>query len=368
MQSENLASSWLRVCPCSGSSCSQHLIRGIEIQALSILRRSPRGAHRAEFGYSKVFPATALFPTGANRLFVGDNLRVMQSLPSGSIDLIYLDPPFCSGRNYNAVVGGKKKVRYFSDTWCGGMAEYIVWLNVRLCEMKRLLSAKGTLFAHLDRRAVHYVKCELDKIFGSDRFINEIIWHYTGGGRSKSCFSNKHDTILWYSKGDVWTFNINDVRVPYKDTSGYAKRGIVGVSGKKYMPHPNGTPVDDVWDIPIINPLSPERVGYPTQKPEQLLERIIKAASSEGDVVADFFCGSGTTLVVAQRLNRRWVGCDRLRLATTITANRITRAIEDKLCKRFPVPDYTIEPCCACKSHPDKGGRGAAGYKGGRNY
>jgi len=298
---------------------------------------------RVEFGHKKAFPPTPLLPSGANRLFFGDNLHVMRQLPSKSIDLIYIDPPFFSGRNYNVIFGDKNEVRSFSDIWEGGMPGYLVWLNARLYEMKRLLSPKGTIFVHLDRHASHYVKCELDKIFGSDCFINEIVWHYTGGGRSKTYFSNKHDTILWYSKGDSWTFNIDDIRVPYKETSGYAKGGIISASGKKYEPNPLGTPVDDVWDIPIINPLANERIGYPTQKPEPLLERVIKAASREGDIVADFFSGGGTTLAVAQRLNRRWVGCDQSRIAVAITADRITRMVEEQIGALFPVPDFSVE-------------------------
>jgi hypothetical protein len=136
---------------------------------------------------------------------------------------------------------------------------------------------------------------------------------------------------------------LDDVRVPYKETSGYAKGGIVSASGKKYLPNPLGTPVDDVWDIPIINPLASERIGYPTQKPEALLERIIKAASSEGQVVADFFCGGGTTPAVAQRLDRRWVACDQSRIAVAVTCDRMAKTIEEQIGKLFPVPDLSVE-------------------------
>jgi DNA modification methylase len=306
---------------------------------------------RVEFGHKKEFFAQnekdpklrELFPTGANRLFFGDCLHVMRMLPSNSIDLLYIDPPFFSGRNYNVIFGDKNEVRSFTDIWQGGMPGYLVWLNARLYEMKRLLKTTGTIFVHLDGRAVHYVKAELDKIFGVDHFLNEIIWHYTGGGRSKSYFSQKHDSILWYAKSTEWTFNIDDVRVPYKETSGYAKGGIVSAAGKKYEPNPLGTPVDDVWDIPIINPLASERIGYPTQKPEPLLERIIKAASKEGGVVADFFCGGGTTPTVAQRLNRRWLACDQSRIAVAVTADRIAKTIEQKIGTLFHVPDFTVE-------------------------
>lgn len=266
----------------------------------------------------------------------------MRQLPSNSIDLIYIDPPFFSGRNYNVIFGDKNEVRSFSDIWEGGMPGYLVWLNARLYEMKRLLKNTGSLMVHLDRHASHYVKVELDKIFGVDCFVNEIVWHYTGGGRSKSYFSNKHDVIFWYAKGSSWTFNIDAIRVPYKETSGYAKGGIVSAAGKKYEPNPLGTPVDDVWDIPIVNPLAAERIGYPTQKPEPLLSRIILAATNENDVVADFFCGGGTTPAVAQRLGRRWVASDQSRIATAITADRITRVVEDNATV-LTAPDFTVE-------------------------
>ena len=292
---------------------------------------------RVSFGHPGLDP---------NRLFWGDNLHVMRQLPSESIDLIYIDPPFFSGRQYNVIFGDQNELRSFSDIWEGGMPGYLIWLNARLYEIKRLLKKTGSVVIHLDEHAEHYVKVELDKIFGHGSYVNEITWHYTGGGRAKRYFSNKHDSLLWYAKGGrdgLFTFNIDAIRVPYKETSGYAKGGIVSAKGKHYMPHPKGTPLDDVWDIPIINPLSDERIGYPTQKPESLLERIIKACSNEGDTVADFFCGGGTTPAVAERLRRRWIACDQSRVAIAITADRITRLIEESVGKVLPVPDFTIE-------------------------
>jgi len=163
----------------------------------------------------------------------------------------------------------------------------------------------------------------MDETFGPERYLNEIIWHYTGGGRSTNYFSKKHDHVLWYAKGKSWTFNIDAIRVPYKETSGYAKGGIISASGKKYEPNPLGTPVDDVWDIPIINPLADERIGYPTQKPEILIERIIKASSDEGDLVADFFCGSGTLAAVAEKLGRKWICSDLGKFAIHTTRKRM---------------------------------------------
>ena len=281
-----------------------------------------------------------------NRLLWGDNLHVMRQLPSESIDLIYIDPPFFSGKQYNVIFGDQNELRSFSDIWEGGMPGYLIWLNARLFEMKRLLKKTGNLIVHLDEHAVHYCKIEMDKVFGYDSFVNEIIWHYTGGGRSKRYFSNKHDSLLWYSrsgKSGKFFFDVDAARVPYKDTSGYAKGGITSSSGKEYKPNPKGTPVDDVWDIPIINPLSPERIGYPTQKPEKLLNRIIATCSPEGGIVADFFCGGGTTAAVAQQLGRRWIACDQSRVAVAVTADRLTRQVEKRTGALFDIPDFTVE-------------------------
>ena len=148
-------------------------------------------ADRVSFGHPDLEP---------NRLIWGDNLHVMRMLPSNSIDLIYIDPPFFSGENYNVIFGDQNEIRSFSDIWEGGMSSYLIWLNSRLLEMKRLLKSTGSIFVHLDNHASHYVKTELDKIFGYDNFVNEIIWHYQTGGASKKWFSKKHDVILFYAK------------------------------------------------------------------------------------------------------------------------------------------------------------------------
>lgn len=232
-------------------------------------------------------------------------LDVLAALPAGCVDLLYLDPPFGAGRVFSAAAG------QFDDRWDGGLRGYLGWLEQRLAAARRVLSPAGSLFLHLDRRAVHYAKVALDAGWGADCFRNEIIWHYTGGGRSRRVFSHKHDTILWYSNHpDKWTFNIDAVREPYAPTSGYARGGIRSAAGKRYLPHPDGTPPDDVWDIPMINPLAAERLGYPTQKPLRLLERIVLAASHPGQTVADLCCGSGTAAAAAQAHGRRWIAAD----------------------------------------------------------
>lgn len=259
-----------------------------------------------------------------NKLVLGDMLEVAPTLEQGSFRLIYIDPPFLTGKEQ---VGTKEGLVY-DDRWEGDYDSYLPWLRQRLEALFPLLCHNGSLVLHLDWHASHYARVMLDEIFGRKCFMNEIIWHYTGGGRSKSRFSCKHDTLLWYAKcgkGVKPVYNLDAVRIPYKETSGYARGGITSSAGKKYLPNPLGTPCDDVWDIPIINPMSNERVGYPTQKPLALLTRIVSALSNEGDLVGDFFCGSGTTLVAAKKLNRRYFGCDRSPVAIETATARLNQ-------------------------------------------
>ena len=284
---------------------------------------------RVSFGHPKQEP---------NRLIWGDNLHVMRQLPSESIDLIYIDPPFFSGRQYNVIFGDQNEVRSFNDIWEGGMPGYLVWLNARLYEMKRLLKKTGSIYVHCDWHASHYIKVEMDKIFGYENFLNEIVWHYDYGARSKRYFGRKHDCIFWYKKTDNYFFNSQAVLVPYESNMTlwrYTRGGQVG------KPMPQGKIPSDVWEIKM-NAMSKERIGYPTQKPEALIERIIKASTNEGDVVADFFCGGGTTPAVAQRLGRRWIACDQSRVAIAVTADRLIRGAE-QLSMDLQVPDFTIE-------------------------
>ena len=280
---------------------------------------------RVQFGHPDLEP---------NRLFWGDNLHVMRQLPSESIDLIYIDPPFFSGRNYNVIFGDKNEVRSFSDIWEGGMPGYLVWLNARLYEMKRLLKPTGSIFVHCDWHASHYIKVEMDKIYGYDRLQNEIIWSYRSGGGSKHRYGRKHDTLLWYTKStDKFVFNADEVRVPYDAVIAVSRKDLFNDAGKV---------VGSVWDISRPPNHSKEWIGYPTQKPEILLERVIKAHSKAGQVVADFFCGGGTTLAVAQVLNRRWVACDQSRIAVAVAADRMAKVVEHRVGRLFAVPDFTV--------------------------
>ena len=343
---------------------------------------------RIEFGHNAAFLAQGkdnpqlgrLFPTGANRLFFGDNLHVMRQLPSNSIDLIYIDPPFFSGRDYNVIFGDKNEVRSFSDIWEGGMPGYLVWLNARLYEMKRLLKPTGSIYVHLDWHASHYVKVEMDKIFGHEYFRNEIVWRRDvagkGGKRKSSQFPRNSDAILYYAPESA-TYNqpYTELRKEqqkayrYQDESGrrykavqlgnysqesianFEMQGLIHTSStgkqyKKYFLDEAKATVDNIW-VDILGfgtrTATKERIGYPTQKPVALLERIIEASSNKGDVVADFFCGGGTTPDVAQRLNRRWIACDQSRIAVAITAGRVARTVAEEVGNLFPVPDFTVE-------------------------
>jgi len=255
-------------------------------------------------------------------VYHSDNLPQLHSLPDRCIDLVYIDPPFNTNRDHKVSWGSTKEKRAFEDRH-GSTQTYVDFMRPRCEEIARVLKKTGSLYYHCDWHASHYVKVMLDQIFGEDHFLNEIIWHYTGGGRSKTTFSRKHDILLWYRNGSKWCFNIDQVRVPYKPSSGYAKGGITSASGKHYKPNPKGTPVDDVWDIPMINPLAKERLGYPTQKPLTLLDRVIKAGSNPNDVVLDAFCGCGTTLVAAENHGRQWIGIDISSTACRVTAKRL---------------------------------------------
>ena len=236
-----------------------------------------------------------------NRLIWGDNLHVMRQIESNSIDLIYLDPPFFSGRQYNIMWGDANEVRSFNDIWESGMPGYLTWLNARLYEAKRLLSPTGSIYLHCDWHASHYIKVEMDKIFGYENFRNEIVWHYNTGGASTQRFSRKHDAILSYGVTSDFTFHTQ--REEYReeksdhftevDDDGRKYR-VRTINGKDYIYYlDEGRICHDVWEMSAVNAVAIERIGYPTQKPEALLERIIRASSNIGDKVADFVMGGG---------------------------------------------------------------------------
>lgn len=299
---------------------------------------------RVQFGHPDLEP---------NRLFWGDNLHVMRQLPSESIDLIYIDPPFFSGRNYNVIFGDKNELRSFSDIWEGGMPGYLIWLNARLYEMKRLLKKTGSIYVHCDWHASHYIKVEMDKIFGVAAFQNELVWTFTGGTDRGRGFQRKHNTVFLYSKTDRFVFN--PVYEPFAEAT-IRRFNRTDADGRKYKENTlsdgrvtrtymkeEGKLAPDYIHINILVKSHTECIGYPTQKPESLVERFIHASSNEGGVVADFFTGGGTTAAVAQRLGRRWIACDQSRVAVAITADRLTRQVEEQTGKLFAVPDFTVE-------------------------
>lgn len=256
-----------------------------------------------------------------------DNLEFMQKLPDGCCDLVYVDPPFNSNRTLSTRT---KKDLQFPDQF-PSIDDYLAFLRPRFTEMQRLLSSRGSIFVHVDWRTSHHVRLLLDEVFGNEQFLNEIIWHYRSGGRPAPWFARKHDTILWYAReaGQQHTFNrLRDGQYRTQDLQ-YTEDGQPYKSTRKgpIMFHPDGPACSDVWEIPILSTVSKERTSYPTQKPEKLLERIVRAASNEGDVVGDFFCGSGTALAVAKGLNRHYIGCDVNPDAVAISQKRLEALI-----------------------------------------
>lgn len=283
------------------------------------------------------------YPVWYNRLFYGDNLIIMEALlagdpptnlPSlkGKIDLICIDPPFATDAGYqtSCILPGTEgrepfllEQQAYNDSWEDGLAGYLRMLYPRLFLMRELLGESGSLIVHLDWHAVHYVKILLDEIFGPENFRNEIAWCYGGGGAPQRTYPKKHDLLLWYTKGSTWTFN-RQYR-PY--TGGTLQRGLTAVKGDKYELHPQGAGLDDWWagkDVQkILSPTAFENLKFGTQKPEGLLTRIIAGHSNKGDLVADFFCGTGTTAAVAGRLGRRWIAADISKQAFMISYKRL---------------------------------------------
>jgi len=308
-----------------------------------------------------------------NTLYFGDNLEILRDkIEDACVDLIYLDPPFQSGKNYNIIFqpeadkikGATAQIKTFEDTWHWGeeaekeyrgliegnitiekppqklidlmkamrgylgecpMMAYLCMMSPRLLEMRRVLKPTGSIYLHCDPTASHYLKLLLDAIFGARNFRNEIIWRIgwvSGYKTQKVGWIRNHDTLLYYTKTDNFIFNKQYISYP----EDYVRR-----DGKK--PTGKGIPIEDTWNCSsadILNSImimsfSREKVGYPTQKPEKLLERIIKASSNEGDLVLDPFCGCGTAIAVAEATKRRWIGIDITYLAIDIIKKRLEK-------------------------------------------
>lgn len=282
-----------------------------------------------------------------NLLAFGDNAAFMKYLLDecdmrGKIKLIYIDPPFFSKANYEAVLrndataadtdtdedkGGKnrnKKVKQFAytDIWEQGMEEYLRMLCVRLMFMRELLADDGTIWVHLDWHSVHYVKVLMDEIFGDANFINEIIWQYKSGGSSKRHFARKHDNILVYGKTKKYYLKLPKEKSYNRGLKPYRFKGVEEFCDE--LGWYTMVNMKDVWNIDMVGRTAAERTGYATQKPEALLMRIIEAASCEGDTVADFFCGSGTLGAAASKLGRRWLCCDKGEAAAAACLKRFS--------------------------------------------
>ena len=288
-----------------------------------------------------------------NRLILGDNIEILKTIANESVDLIYLDPPFFSNRNYEIIWGDSGEIRSFQDRWAGGISHYIEWLKERVIEMHRVLKSTGSIFLHCDWHANAYIRVfVLDAIFGEKNFRNEISWCYAGPGNVKNRLAQKHDTIYFYSKSEDLYFDADSIRLPYSEETvartnrGASNSGIMAnVKGDVSERHKNrlndkGKYPEDYWiDIPRLQGNGSERIGYPTQKPEALLERIIKMASKEGDIVLDPFVGGGTTIAVADSLNRLWIGIDQSPMAVKVSEFRLQKQT-DLFTAPLKIPKY----------------------------
>ena len=289
----------------------------------------------------------------------------MRGMNSVSVDLIYLDPPFNSKTDYAAPIGSQAAGAAFKDTWGlddinlawhgeikheypglysllnatrelngDSMMSYLIYMSIRIMEIKRLIKRTGSIYLHCDPTASHYIKLLMDCIFGKQNFRNEIVWCYRGGGVPKHDFARKHDVIFRYSPSNTPTFNVDDVRIPYSGDSvkrlEYTARAF-GSSGvyDNYEANPKGKHLEDWWPMQPIMPSSKERTGYPTQKPLALLERIIRASSNEGDIVLDPFCGCATACIASEKWGRQWTGID--------ISSKVADLVQDRMCDELGI-------------------------------
>lgn len=303
-------------------------------------------------------------------IWTGDNLEIMRGMNSESVDLIYLDPPFNSNRNYSASIDSKAVGAAFKDIWTSSnvdnvwhveiaerepslyaiidaakdsynksMKSYLVMMAIRLFEMKRILKSTGSIYLHCDSTSSHYLKILMDSIFTHNNFRNHIIWCYKSGGSSKRYFSKKHDIIFLYSKSDDYIFFPKEQKSymkPYsrknpKQTYYKDQKGIFTLVNQK-----------DWWDdIGMLATSSKERTGYPTQKPRILLERMISASCPENGIVFDPFCGCATTLVAAEVLNMNWIGIDLSARAIDLAIQRVRNEVGElfgEITERTDIP------------------------------
>lgn len=277
-----------------------------------------------------------------NMIVFGDNLQFLKTIyenkdplikdkVKGKVKLIYIDPPFATTDEFQNKEGAKA----YNDKKKG--AEFVEFLRKRLIVAREILADDGSVFVHLDQKMSHYIKILMDEIFGKNYFKNEIIWCYTGpSSPGMTGFAKKHDTIYWYTKNGSNTWNVDEVRLPYKESTKKNEGKKTGfTTGNPDMVvelNPLGKYPEDWWEIPVLAPASDERksIGYPTQKSELLIEKIVKSVSNGGDIVLDFFGGSGTTMAVAEKLGRKWITCDLGKLAYFTMQKRILQIQNSK--------------------------------------
>jgi DNA modification methylase len=371
-----------------------------------------------------------------NTIYCGDCKDVLRHFPEKSVDLIYADPPFFSNRRYEVIWGDGYELRAFEDRWKGGISNYVAWMMERVRECHRVMKDTGSLYLHLDHHASHYMKVEMDKLFGETNFINEIVWKRTIGGHSDTKqgakhYGRSHDVILFYTKGDGYTWHqqFEPYSEEYKESfyknvepetgRRYALSAIDGPGGaskgnphyeflgvtrywryskehmeqlfkegriiqtkpgnvpryKRYLDEMKGVPLSDVWEN--VKPIAQakESLGYPTQKPEELLDRMILTSSNPADIILDPFCGCGTAIAVAHKLGRRWVGVDVSPTACKLMAKRmrslrakvneigLPKTVSDlKKVEPFEFQNWVVEKLYARISPRKTGDMGIDGY------
>ena len=263
----------------------------------------------------------------------GDCLHILKQIETESVDMIYLDPPFFSQKKQSLKDSDGKEYSFY-DVW-ENRRDYLDYIKVRLCELKRVLKDTGSIFLHCDDKSSHYLRVLLDDIFGDNNFRSEIIWTYKRWSNSKKGLLSAHQTIFFYSKTNNFKFHVmytdyspttnldQILQERVRDQRGKAAYKQDDTGNIVWAKEKKGVPLSDVWEIPFLNPKAKERVGYPTQKPIELLERIIKISTDEGDTILDPFCGSGTTLVAAKLTNRKGIGIDINPEAVKISKQRL---------------------------------------------
>ena len=303
---------------------------------------APRSVHEIErvvvnpirdsqFSFEQMAEAAVPAKVIHNQCHYGDNYELLQVLCANNsrrIDLIYIDPPYMTELDYHSTigVGTYSDVKHvsreaFKDRWPRGLDSYLDMLYPRISLMRQLLSKEGSIFVHVDWHVSHYVRVLLDEIFGRENFVNEIVWCFGGGGNSRKHFHRKHDLIFWYARSHEYIYNPQ--HRPY--TSGTLQRGLTPVKGDRYKLHEEGALMQDWWvDVnKVLSPTARENLKFPTQKPKELIKRIIASASHPESLVADFFAGSGTTAEVCNELGRSWIMCDNSRVALQTTMYRL---------------------------------------------